>query len=40
MADGIVFIDGDYVAADDARISIFDLGFLSGDAVSVTVSVW
>ncbi len=40
MADGIVFIDGAYVPVDDARISIFDLGFLRGDAVYDTVSVW
>ncbi|MSP82749.1 MAG: branched-chain amino acid transferase [Alphaproteobacteria bacterium] len=40
MADGIVHIDGAFVPADEARISIFDLGFLRGDAVYDTVSVW
>jgi branched-chain amino acid aminotransferase len=40
MADGIAFIDGEYVAAHEARIPLFDLGFTRGDAVYDTVSVW
>ncbi|HEV8307291.1 MAG TPA: aminotransferase class IV [Methylomirabilota bacterium] len=40
MADGIAFIDGEYVPAHEARISIFDVGFTRGDAVYDTVSVW
>ncbi len=40
MADGVVFLDGEYVAPHEARISIFDLGFTRGDAVYDTVSVW
>ena len=33
MAGGCVFIDGDYVAPEDARMSIFDMGFVWGDSV-------
>ena len=40
MADGVAFIDGEYVAAHEARIPLFDLGFTRGDAVYDTVSVW
>ncbi len=40
MAQGIVFIDDQYVKADDAKISIFDAGFTRGDAVYDTTSVW
>jgi branched-chain amino acid aminotransferase len=40
MAEGCAFIDGAFVPAENARISIFDLGFLRGDAVYDTVSVW
>jgi branched-chain amino acid aminotransferase len=40
VADGIAFVDGEYVPADQARISIFDIGFTRGDAVYDTVSVW
>jgi branched-chain amino acid aminotransferase len=40
MADGFAFIDGGYVPADQAKISIFDAGFTRGDAVYDTVSVW
>ncbi|HLB80966.1 MAG TPA: aminotransferase class IV [Dongiaceae bacterium] len=40
MAEGVAFIDGGYVPAEEARISVFDLGFLRGDAVYDTVSVW
>jgi branched-chain amino acid aminotransferase len=40
MADGIAFIDGDYVPASEAKISVFDVGFTRGDAVYDTVSVW
>lgn len=40
MAEGICFIDGNYVPADEAKISIFDAGFTRGDAVYDTVSVW
>jgi branched-chain amino acid aminotransferase len=40
MADGIAFVDGQYVPADQAKISLFDIGFTRGDAVYDTVSVW
>jgi branched-chain amino acid aminotransferase len=40
MAEGIVFLDGEYVPASEARISIFDVGFTRGDAVYDTTSVW
>ncbi|HEV8673692.1 MAG TPA: aminotransferase class IV [Methylomirabilota bacterium] len=40
MAEGIAFIDGEYVPASEAKISIFDVGFTRGDAVYDTVSVW
>lgn len=40
MADGVAFIDGKYLPADEARMPVFDLGFLRGDAVYDTVSVW
>ena len=40
MADGVAFIDGEYVPAHEARIPLFDLGFTRGDAVYDTVSVW
>ena len=37
---GIVYMDGAYVPAEEARLPLFDLGFLRGDAVYDTVSVW
>lgn len=40
MADGIAFVDGEYLPASEAKVSIFDIGFTRGDAVYDTVSVW
>lgn len=40
MKDGCVFIDGDYVAPEDARMSIFDAGFVWGDTVYDVTSTW
>jgi branched-chain amino acid aminotransferase len=40
MADGIAFIDGEYLPSSEAKISIFDIGFTRGDAVYDTTSVW
>ncbi len=40
MADGIAFVDGAYVAAEDAKISVFDLGFIRSDVVYDVVSTW
>lgn len=37
---GLAYIDGKFVAANDARISLFDWGFLRSDACQDTVSVW
>jgi branched-chain amino acid aminotransferase len=36
----VVYVNGEYVARDQARISIFDVGFLRGDAVFDTTSAW
>ncbi len=36
----VVYINGEYVPRDQARISIFDFGFLRGDAVFDTSSAW
>ena len=33
MSEGIVFIDGEYMPPKDARMSIFDIGFVWGDSV-------
>ncbi len=40
MPDGVAFVEGKFVPAQEARISIFDTGFTRGDAVYDTVSVW
>jgi branched-chain amino acid aminotransferase len=36
----VVYLNGEYVPKDQARISIFDVGFLRGDAVFDTTSAW
>jgi branched-chain amino acid aminotransferase len=36
----VVYVNGEYVPRDHARISIFDFGFLRGDAVFDTTSAW
>jgi branched-chain amino acid aminotransferase len=36
----IAYVNGEYVPKDQARISIFDYGFLRGDAVFDTTSAW
>jgi branched-chain amino acid aminotransferase len=36
----VAYINGEYVPKDQARISIFDVGFLRGDAVFDTTSAW
>ena len=33
MGDGMAFIDGEYVAIEDAKISVFDSGFSKSDVV-------
>lgn len=40
MAGGLVFVDGEFVAPEDARMSIFDYGFTWGDCVYDVTSVW
>ena len=40
MLDGIVFIDDRFVAPADAKMSIFDLGFVWGDTVYDVTSTW
>ncbi len=36
----IAYVNGEYVPRDQARISVFDFGFLRGDAVFDTTSAW
>ena len=36
----VVYVNGEYVPKDRARISIFDFGFLRGDGVFDTTSAW
>ena len=38
MSDGIVFIDDNFVAPADAKMSIFDVGFVWGDTAYDAVS--
>ena len=38
--DGVVFIDGEFVAPEDARMSIFDSGFVYSDTVFDVLSGW
>lgn len=40
MAEGIVFIDGKFVAPEEARMSIFDYGFTWSDCVYDVTSTW
>lgn len=36
----IAYVNGEYVSRDQARVSVFDFGFLRGDAVFDTTSAW
>jgi len=40
LSDGIVFIDGEYVKPADAKMSVFDVGMVWGDAVFDVTSTW
>jgi branched-chain amino acid aminotransferase len=40
MAEGVAFIEGKYIPSDEAKISVFDLGFSRSDAVYDVVSTW
>ena len=37
---GMVFINGEYVALADAKISVFDNGFIKSDVVYDVTSTW
>ena len=36
----VAYVNGEYVPRAEARISVFDVGFLRGDAVFDTTSAW
>ena len=40
MSEGCVFIGGEFVSPEDARMSIFDAGFVWGDTVYDVTSTW
>ena len=40
MGDGTAFVDGEYVAIEDAKISVFDSGFSNSDVVYDVTSTW
>ena len=40
MSEGIVFIDNDFTSPVDAKMSIFDLGFVWGDTAYDVTSTW
>jgi branched-chain amino acid aminotransferase len=40
MSGGVVFIDGEFVSPEEARMSIFDYGFTWSDCVYDVTSVW
>ena len=40
MPDGVAFVDGKYVGRDEAKISVFDLGFSRSDVAYDVVSSW
>jgi branched-chain amino acid aminotransferase len=40
FADGVAFIDGEYVPIAEAKIPLMDYGFLRSDACQDTISVW
>ena len=40
MSDGVAFVDGKYVGRDEAKISVFDLGFSRSDVAYDVVSTW
>ena len=40
MSDGTVFIDNDFVSPADAKMSIFDVGFVWGDTAYDVTSTW
>src|SRR5690349_8398485 len=40
FADGVAFVDGDYVPIAEAKLPLMDYGFLRSDACQDTISVW
>ena len=40
MSDGIVFIDNEFVSPEHASMSIFHVGFISGDCAYDVTSTW
>lgn len=40
MSDGVAFVGGKYVGRDEAKISVFDLGFSRSDVAYDVVSIW
>ena len=40
MSEGVAFVDGHYVGRDEAKISVFDLGFSRSDVAYDVVSTW
>lgn len=40
MTQGVVYIDGEYTSTANARMSIFDMGFVWGDSVYDVTSTW
>ncbi len=40
MSEGIVFMDGEFMRPKDAKMSIFDVGFIWGDSVYDVTSTW
>ncbi len=40
LSEGCVFIGGEFVSPEDARMSIFDAGFVWGDTVYDVTSTW
>ncbi len=40
MRGGVAFIEGEHVKAEDAKLSIFDMGFTRSDVVYDVVSSW
>ena len=40
MSEGVAFVDGKYVGRDEAKISVFDLGFSRSDVAYDVVSTW
>ena len=40
MSDGTVFIDNEFVSPADAKMSIFDVGFVWGDTAYDVTSTW